>query len=114
MDRMKQLLRIYISAIFILGWPWLAYAQQDSYYLRDPDRPQIPSDFTIKRFPEQKLISVRLVSGVFKPGFYSVPEDTSLLTMLAFAGGTLKDYDVNRVTIWRGDRPGSVEVDLEK
>jgi protein involved in polysaccharide export with SLBB domain len=73
-----------------------------------------PSDFIIKRFPNQKLMPTRLIGGVQKPGFYQIPENTSLLSLMSYSGGALPTSNLRSVTIWRQESKQAIELDLEK
>lgn len=73
-----------------------------------------PAYYTIKEFPNQKLIPVRLIGGVSRPGFYQVPEKTTLLTLLSYSGGATASSDLESVTMWRNEKKVSEEVNVMK
>ena len=83
-------------------------------YLEYLDKNSGPSDYTIKRFPNQKLMPTRLIGGVYKPGFYQVPENTSLLSLMSYSGGVLPNSDLSSVTIWRQQSKESLNINLDK
>lgn len=99
---MKHLLIIITCIQFLLS-PVPAFAQVGNAFLEQFNISQGsgPADYVVKRFPNQKLIPVRLIGGVNRPGFYQIPEDTSLLTLMAYSGGASLQADVEDVTIMK-------------
>ncbi|MCB0356744.1 MAG: SLBB domain-containing protein, partial [Bdellovibrionales bacterium] len=45
------------------------------------------------------LVPVRLIGDVGKPGLYHVPQNTSMLTLLAISGGPGKSADVDKIKV---------------
>jgi len=95
----------------------LAYAKESmgqSAFLEYLESTTGPSYYTIKEFPNQKLIPVRLVGGVNRPGYYQIPENTTLLTLLSYSGGANVSSDLKNVTLWRNEKKVSEDIDVMK
>ena len=108
----KHLVRISIS--FVLAFaPIHSYGEGYSTFLEYLNTAnQGPADYLVKRFPNQKLIPVRLIGGVTRPGFYQVPEDTSLLSLISYSGGATATADLKSVTILKDQEHRSVKVNV--
>lgn len=74
---------------------------------------QGPADYIIKRYPNQKLMPARLVSGVSRPGFYQIPENTSLLSLVSYSGGFTQNADLEEIVIWRQASKQSFEINMK-
>lgn len=97
--------------------PHLALAKESigqSAFLEYLESSQGPSYYTIKEFPNQKLIPVRLVGGVNRPGYYQVPENTTLLTLLSYSGGAAMQADLTNVTLWKNEKKVSEDINVMK
>lgn len=114
----KRLLISIVCLQLILGFQSTARAQLGSSsgtaFLEYMDKAQGPSDYIVKRFPNQKLVPTRLIGGVQRPGFYQIPENTSLLSLMSYSGGALPSSDIRSVTILRQEPRASIEIDVEK
>jgi hypothetical protein len=64
------------------------------------------------------LIPVNILGYVNKPGQYMVPNETDLISLVAFAGGFREDAKLDKLKILRGiaknGQPNSLQVDLKK
>ncbi|MDZ7289979.1 MAG: SLBB domain-containing protein [candidate division KSB1 bacterium] len=64
------------------------------------------------------LIPVNILGYVNKPGQYMVPNETDLISLVAFAGGFREDAKINKIKILRGiaahGQPDVMKVDLKK
>lgn len=85
-------------------------------YLENYESFNLPSEYTIQRYPDQKLISVKLVSGVNKPGYYKIPQGTSLLSLISWSGGISENADATKVFISRKNKTKNkpIAIDIEK
>jgi hypothetical protein len=67
---------------------------------------------------DELLIPVNILGFVNKPGQYMVPNETDLISLIAFAGGFREDAKLNKLKILRGfaknGQPNSLKVDLKK
>ncbi len=59
------------------------------------------AEFFVGRELGRPLVTVNLLSGVARPGVYHVPTKTSLPQLIAYAGGTVTNADINDITIRR-------------
>jgi hypothetical protein len=55
------------------------------------------AEYVMRRYPGEKLMAVRILSGVRAPGIYYVPEGTDLLTAISLAGGLVPTADPERI-----------------
>src|SRR5687768_1585863 len=111
---LKRIIPLLLVFQLTFGLSFNAFAQSSrNAYLEYSSETQGPADFIVKRFPNQKLMPTRLLSGVNKPGFYQVPEGTSLLTLVSYSGGFRDNADVETVTIWRQSTKESFEYNLK-
>ena len=93
---------------------WAKESMGQSAFLEYLETNQGPSYYTIKEFPNQKLVPIRLVGGVNRPGYYLVPENTSLLTLLSYSGGASTSSDLKSVTHWRNEKKVSQDINVLK
>jgi len=67
---------------------------------------------------DELLIPVNILGYVNKPGQYMVPNETDLISLVAFAGGFREDAKLDKLKILRGiaknGQPNSLQVDLKK
>jgi hypothetical protein len=109
---MMRALHLFISLSLVICSPARVWAQNTSAYLEYLDQ-KTSSDYVIKRHPNQKLVPVRVIGGVNKPGFYQIPENTPLLSLLSYSGGTAPNSNLKEVTILREDQKASLSVNLK-
>ena len=64
------------------------------------------SEYVLRKYPGEKLIPVRLLGGVNRPGVYYLPEGTDLLTAISLSSGLTDTADVEKVHHARGAKPG--------
>ena len=57
------------------------------------------SEYIFESYPNQELISVRVLGAVKNAGLYHVPQDINLSTILALAGGTTNEADTENIII---------------
>jgi hypothetical protein len=108
----KRIIILFLSLQLIHAQTF-AQSSNSNAFLDYSERPQGPADYIVKRFPNQKLISARLVSGVGRPGFYQIPENTSLLSLVSYSGGFRDTADIEEVTIWRQSTKQSLSFNLK-
>ena len=51
------------------------------------------SEYVMRRYPGEKLMPVRILGGVQKPGTYYLPENTDLITAISLSGGLAPNAD---------------------
>jgi hypothetical protein len=109
------------SVNFIVIFCWLLSSQpgwaigpNDVSFLSQLVGRQSHSEFVIQEFPGQKLITVRLLSGVALPGTYRIPKNTHLTSLISFSGGLREDADLTKIQIAKGGNRGDLyQVDLD-
>lgn len=76
---------------------------------------EIPAaEFVLRKYPGEKLIPVRILGGVNRPGVYYLPEGTDLLTAISLSSGLSTDADLDKVHHARGDKPGAQELTMQE
>lgn len=55
------------------------------------------SEFVVRRYPGERLIPVRILGGVTKPGTYYFPEGVDLLSAISLSGGLVENADASSV-----------------
>lgn len=70
--------------------------------------PEAPAaEFVLRKYPGEKLIPVRILGGVNRPGIYYLPEGTDLLTAISLSAGLSSEADLHRVHHAQGNKTGS-------
>jgi hypothetical protein len=81
------------------------------------------SEFIFESYPNQELIPIRLLGAIKNAGLYHIPADMKLTTLLALAGGTTTDADLEKILIGndqqmlhnaKGNVTKSLTIDLEE
>lgn len=76
---------------------------------------EVPAaEFVLRKYPGEKLIPVRILGGVNRPGVYYLPEGTDLLTAISLSSGLTADADLEKVHHAKGDKPGSNELTMQE
>ena len=57
------------------------------------------SEFIFESYPNQELIPIRLLGAVKNAGLYHIPSKMKLTTLLALAGGTTNEADLEHILI---------------
>ncbi len=57
------------------------------------------SEFIFESYPNQELIPIRLLGAIKNAGLYHIPADMKLSTLLALAGGTTTDADLENIVV---------------
>ena len=70
----------------------------DSNFL-DIQKTNRSSEYIFESYPNQELISVRVLGAVKNAGLYHVPNDINLSTVIALAGGTTSEADTENIII---------------
>jgi hypothetical protein len=60
------------------------------------------SEFIFESYPNQELISIRLLGAIKNAGLYHIP--AKLTTLLTLAGGTTNDADIENIVIGNDQR----------
>jgi hypothetical protein len=106
-------IRVTIALIFLLA-AGSALAQEIPEQLRE----RVGASRYYLGKEDELLIPVNILGFVNKPGQYMVPNETDLISLVAFAGGFREDAKLNGIKILRGiaknGRPNSVKIDLKK
>lgn len=75
------------------------------------------SEFYVGKDEGKPLITVNVVGGVSSPGVYHVPIDTTMAQLIAVAGGSVSNAELDEITIRRQKNKDQIEiiqVDFEK
>ncbi len=99
---MKHLFVIIISLIVLST----ACFAQDSPSITSPTGNSAYSYSGTMGDEEQLRIYTQIWGQVRKPGFYLVPDDTDLLTLLSLAGGPTEDAKLSKIRIVRPSEEG--------
>lgn len=57
------------------------------------------SEFIFESYPNQELIPIRLIGAIKNAGLYHIPSDMKLTTLIALAGGTTAEADIENIII---------------
>ena len=57
------------------------------------------SEFIFESYPNQELIPIRLLGAIKNAGLYHIPANMKLTTLLALAGGTTTEADLENIMI---------------
>lgn len=68
------------------------------------------SEFIFESYPNQELVPIRLLGAVKNAGLYHIPTNMKLTTLLALAGGTTSEADLENIMIGN-DQQGSKDMD---
>ncbi len=75
------------------------------------------SEFVFETYPNQELISIRLLGAIKNSGLYHIPQNMKLTTLLALAGGTTTEADLENIVIGKdydGKNKPAKKIDLEE
>lgn len=81
------------------------------------------SEFIFESYPNQELIPIRLLGAIKNAGLYHIPTNMKLTTLLALAGGTTTEADLENIVIGNdqqnlknseGADKKSITIDLEE
>lgn len=81
------------------------------------------SEFIFESYPNQELIPIRLLGAIKNAGLYHIPTNMKLTTLLALAGGTTSEADLENIVVGNdqqnilnkgGDSKKSLNIDLEE
>lgn len=85
-----------------------------SRYLGEDQPDRSASEYSLRNFPDEKLISVRLLGGVNRPGLYHIPVGTDLMTLISLSGGLTQDAKLDDILVKRPSRKSVLKVDLKE
>lgn len=71
------------------------------------------TEYVFRTYQNQKLLPVRLLGAVTKPGLYHLPEQTDILTALSVAGGTTSSAQTSSIFLSKSDGATTATYDLE-
>lgn len=60
-----------------------------------------------------KMIRVKMIGEVNKPGVHLLPKNSDFTTLLSYAGGPTKDADITQITIKRKQNKGYKNIKLD-
>ena len=67
------------------------------------------SEYVFESYPNQDLIPIRLIGAIKNAGLYHIPANMKLITLLALAGGTSNEADLENILIGN-DQPSILNV----
>ncbi len=67
------------------------------------------SEYVFESYPNQDLIPIRLIGAIKNAGLYHIPSNMKLITLLALAGGTTTEADLENILIGN-DQPSILNV----
>jgi hypothetical protein len=80
------------------------------------------SEYIFESYPNQELIPIRLLGAIKNAGLYHIPANMKLTTLLALAGGTTPEADLEKIIIGndqqsihnsKGEEKESLKINLE-
>jgi hypothetical protein len=86
-------------------------AQQSAFGLAQDSNKNDVTEYFYSRKGTEVLRPIKLLGKVNKPGIYQVPQNTSLTTLLAIAGGSANEADLSQITI--ANTTGNTKFDFE-
>jgi hypothetical protein len=89
-------------------------ADKASYSANEINMETHGSEFIMRRYPGEKLVPVRILSGVKSPGTYYLPVGTDFLTLLSLSGGILPSSDTENILLNKWESKTVQEINLEK
>ena len=81
------------------------------------------SEFIFESYPNQELIPIRLLGAIKNAGLYHIPAKMKLTTLLALAGGTTNEADLENIIVGndqqlirdsKGIETRTLKIDLEE
>ena len=72
------------------------------------------SEFIFESYPNQELIPIRLLGAIKNAGLYHIPSNMKLTTLLALAGGTTSEADLENILIGNDQQTFRNNEGLEK
>lgn len=72
-----------------------------------------PSEYMFQSYANQELISIRLLGSVRNAGLYHVPKKFDLISLLALAGGTTKEANLDDIQIGNDGIHGHHKIDIK-
>lgn len=107
-----SLRRVSLSILMIFTFNSVALSQ--SFRLSDKKQALSlrGSEFVSGTDYKTKMIRVKMIGEVNKPGVHLLPDRSSFTTLLSYAGGPTKDADITEITIKRKHRQGYKNIEL--
>lgn len=108
---MKKTLIIF----FLLGITLSIFAQGSGAFVPTSNISAYTFD-GIRSGVEKLKINTHIWGQIYKPGFYAVPDDTDLLTLISLAGGPREDAKLTKIRIVRPTAQGErvIMVNMKK
>lgn len=108
---MKQALLI----CFLITLSTVLYAQGSGSFMSTSNISAYTFD-GVRSGVEKLKINTHIWGQIYKPGFYAVPDDTDLLTLISLAGGPREDAKLTKIRIVRPTAQGEkiIFVNLKK
>ncbi|MDO9180823.1 MAG: SLBB domain-containing protein [Bacteriovorax sp.] len=72
------------------------------------------SEFIFESYPNQELIPIRLIGAIKNAGLYHIPPNMKLTTLLALAGGTTSEADLENIIIGNDQQTITNKEGIEK
>lgn len=86
-----------LSHFFAINPVLAATTNSKSFSLEDGQQEMKASEYVMRRYPGERLMPIRILGGVQKPGTYYLPEGTDLITAISLSGGLATNADREKV-----------------
>ncbi len=107
---LRKLITVSTTCVFITS---TTFAQGLNNFIGS----RIGSEYWVGKEEGKPLITINIVAGVNLPGIYHVPIDTNLAQLAAYAGGFVKEADLDDIEVRRTrgrDQIEFIELDFNK
>lgn len=117
MDR-KMKLKINLkpfSFIVLVSFTFNIFAQSNDFKISDKKiiYTQKGSEYISGSSYRDKMMKVKMIGEVNKPGVHVLPANSSFTTLLSYAGGPTKDADTSKIHIKRETEKGYKNIKLD-
>ena len=108
---MKTVIRCFILVIFIFNSLSL-HANMDL----NIDKEIVPtgSEYMLRNYPDEPLLTIQVLGGVNKPGIYHVPGGTDVVTLMSLTGGIFSTADLSNIVLRKNKAKKITLIDLDK
>ncbi len=91
--------------VFLIGLTFSVFAQSSGAFVPTSNISAYTFD-GVRSGVEKLKINTHIWGQIYKPGFYAVPDDTDLLTLISLAGGPREDAKLTKIRIIRPTAQG--------
>ena len=111
-DMKNFLIYILCLSVSLIFNPIVVRAESDI----NVDKEILPtgSEYLLRNYPDEPLLTIQVLGGVTKPGIYHIPKKTDVVTLLSLTGGVFPTADLKNIVLRRHKTKQIVQVDLDK